>query len=281
MPLTHKQQTQYASLLAELRRMERVIVAFSGGVDSALLLHAAHAALGEGSLAVTFATPYTPRAETACAADMAEKKKVRHRIVALPLPAAIRENPPDRCYLCKRALFGELVRIAKEEGIEHVLDGGNLDDLDEHRPGRKAVRELGVRSPLLDAGLTKRDIRNLSREEGLPTWNKPADACLLTRIPHGVGITEQELERIDRGESCLKSEGFPVVRLRSHGALARIELPSEAIPAFLDPLLRKRIGAHLKELGYRHVAVDLAGYRTGSLNAPLAATGRKEQCYDE
>ena len=276
MTLTRELKDKNATLLAELCAMQRVLVAFSGGVDSALLLHAAQRALGDSVLAVTFATPYSPKAETAGAVELAEALQVRHRVIELPIPDAIRENPPDRCYLCKRVLFGELVRMAGGEGIEHILDGSNLDDLDDHRPGRRAVMELGVRSPLLAAGLTKQDIRDLSREHDLPTWDKPAGACLLTRIPHNTVVEEGELGRIDRGETFLKSLGFSNVRLRSHGALARIELPTESIGSSLNPLLRGRIDRGLKGLGYRHVAVDLAGYRMGSLNEPVKNTEPKE-----
>lgn len=275
MALTQRQKKQYAALLAEIYGMERVLVAFSGGVDSTLLLHAAKRAVGESVLAVTFVTPYSPKAETACAAQFAEALGVRHKLIELPVPDGIRNNPPERCYLCKRGLFGELVRIAGEEGIRHILDGGNLDDMGDHRPGSRAARELGVRSPLLDAGLTKQDIRDLSREYGLPTWDKPAGACLLTRLPHGAAVEEAELERIDQGETFLRDLGFAAVRLRSHGEVARIELPPEDIAACLESGVRKRIDDRLKALGYRYVSVDLAGYRMGSLNEP-EATGRKE-----
>lgn len=256
--------------------MNGAVVAFSGGVDSAYLLHAAHLALPGRVLAVTFATPYTPGSDVGDARALAGAMQVRHRVVECPIPDAIRTNPPDRCYLCKQALFGALIRIAGEEGMEYVLDGSNLDDLDDYRPGLRAVRELGVRSPLLDAGLNKQDIRDLSREQGLPTWEKPAGACLLTRIPHGTSVTGEELRRIDRGESFLKSLGFSSVRLRSHGVLARIELPPEAVALCLDPVLREEIDTCLKALGYRHVTVDLAGYRIGSLNLPAAGSGWKE-----
>lgn len=276
MPLTQRQKEQYAALLAGIYGMERVAVAFSGGVDSAFLLYAAHRALGDGVLAVTFAAPYSPKAEIVDAVELAGTLGVRHRVIDMGIPDVIANNPPDRCYHCKRALLGELLRVAAEEGIEHALDGSNLDDLDDYRPGFRAVRELGVASPLLDAGLTKRDIRDLSREHGLPTWDKPAGACLLTRLPHGSFIDTEELDRIDRGEAFLKSLGFAHVRLRSHGTLARIELPSEAIASCLDPELRDRIDTRLKALGYRHVAVDLAGYRMGSLNEPAATAGPEE-----
>jgi len=276
MAATREQKDRYGVLLRELRGMGCAAVAFSGGVDSSFLLHAAREALGGGVLAVTFAAPYSPRAEIAGARDMAISLGVNHHVVETPVPEAVRENPPDRCYLCKRALFGRLRALAAEQGIEHVLDGTNLDDLDDYRPGLRAVRELGVRSPLLDARLTKRDIRDLSREFGLPTWDLPAGACLLTRLPHGTFVDEGELERIDRGEHFLKSIGFRQVRLRSHGSLARIELPPESIGACLDPEVRGGIDAELKSLGYAHVAVDLGGYRMGGMNLPSEETEAKE-----
>ncbi|WP_319584562.1 ATP-dependent sacrificial sulfur transferase LarE [uncultured Pseudodesulfovibrio sp.] len=275
MSLTQQQKKQYAVLLAEIYGLERVLVAFSGGVDSTLLLQAAQRAVGDGVLAVTFATPYSPVEETACAVEFAKSLGVRHKLVELPIPEDIRNNPPERCYLCKRTLFSELARMAENEGIRHILDGSNLDDLGDHRPGRRAIKELGVRSPLLDAGLTKQDIRDLSHEYGLPTWDKPAGACLLTRLPHGSDVEETELRRIDQGETYLKGLGFAAVRLRSHGEVARIELPPEDIAACLESGVRKLIDERLKALGYRYVAVDLAGYRMGSLNEPQAAD-RKE-----
>jgi len=260
------QEAKYASLLAGLKAMKGAVVAFSGGVDSVLLLHAAHQVLSGKVLAITFNLPYTPGADVDDARALAARMHVRHRIIEPKIPDAIRMNPPDRCYLCKWELFSALLRIAETEGMEYVLDGSNVDDLEDYRPGMRAVKELGVRSPLLDAGLSKQDIRDLSRAQGLPTWDKPAGACLLTRLPHGTAIAEEELHRIDRGEEFLQSLGFPAVRLRSHGTLARIELPPESIGAFLEPLLRDKINARLKELGYDHVTVDLAGYRMGSLN---------------
>lgn len=268
MGLTERQEELYKVLLAELHSMEHVLIAFSGGVDSSFLLHAACKALGKSFLAVTFATPYSPKSEISSAIELAGKARVRHSLIEKPFPDVLRENPSERCYHCKKLLLGELVRIAETEGIGHILDGSNLNDLDDHRPGRRAVNELGVRSPLLDAGLTKQDIRDLSLEHNLPTWNKPAGACLLTRLPHGTIVDEQELERIDKGEDFLRSIGFTHVRLRSHGDMARIEVPERSVASCVHPTFRRRIDRFIKELGYRHVAVDLAGYEMGSLNDP-------------
>lgn len=259
---------KHALLLRSLSAMGRAAVAFSGGVDSTLLLHAAHRALPRGVLAVTFSTPYMAETEIREAREAAQALGAAHRVVPVAFPEALRDNPAERCYLCKRQLFGLLLDLARHEGIDAVLDGTNLDDMGEHRPGLRALRELGVQSPLRDAGLTKRDVRDLSREYGLPTWDKPAAACLLTRIPHGTRIGEAELRRIDAGEAFLKACGFPAVRLRSHGDLARIEVPRERVAELLDADRRHGLDAHLKALGYRHVCVDLAGYRTGSLGNP-------------
>jgi uncharacterized protein len=273
MSVTIDQRNRFEQLITDLGAMGRVAVAFSGGVDSAFLLYAAQQALGEAVVAVTFATPYSPKTELAEAFELASSLGVDHRIVSMPIPASIRNNPSDRCYLCKRILLGELRRITVEEGIEHILDGSNLDDMDDYRPGFRAVKELEVRSPLLDAELTKQDIRDLSMEHDLSTWNKPSGACLLTRLPHGTAVEEAELERIDKGETLLKSFGFTEVRLRSHGTLARIELPSRSIASCMNSVFRGRIDHGLRELGYQHVAVDLAGYRTGSLNEPGSKSG--------
>jgi uncharacterized protein len=264
---------KYRELLRGLGTMGKAVVAFSGGLDSTFLLHAARSALGDGVLAVTLATPYMPEAEVAEAAGTARTLGARHLSLEVPFPGAVRDNPPDRCYLCKRALFARLMDLAADEGIGHVLDGTNLDDLDDHRPGRRALAELGVESPLLAAGLAKRDIREIAREHGLAAWDKPAGACLLTRIPHGRRVEEAELRRIDQAEAFLRGLGFAAVRLRSHGDLARIEAPRERLPELLAADLRHGIDARLKALGYRHVAVDLAGYRMGSLNKNAAGGG--------
>lgn len=242
-------------------------MAFSGGVDSTLLLAAALEALSpENVLAVTLHAPYTPRFEVREAGKAARTMGARHEVIEIPFPEAIRDNPPDRCYRCKRLLFGRLLERGAADGLVCVLDGTNVDDLGDHRPGLQAVRELGVLSPLLAIGLTKADVRRLSRDVGLPTWDKPAGACLLTRLPHGESVTAAALRRIEAGEDFLREIGFAGARLRSHGELARIEVAPERIAALVAADREHGIDATLKKLGYRHVTVDLAGYRMGSFN---------------
>lgn len=257
---------RHRRLLADLAGLKSAVLAFSGGLDSSFLLHAASRAMGEGLVAVTLDTPFAPRAEIAEAASLARSLGARHVVLPVPFPEALRDNPPERCYLCKKALFARLLELANNQGIAHVLDGANLDDLDDYRPGMRALAELGILSPLLAAGIGKADIRALSRQAGLPTWNKPSGACLLTRLPHGRRVTAEELERIDTAETWLRGLGFPAVRLRSHGDLARLEVPRDQAPAVLEADARHGIDAKLKALGYRHVTLDLAGYRMGSFN---------------
>ncbi|KHK00747.1 ATP-dependent sacrificial sulfur transferase LarE [Desulfovibrio sp. TomC] len=260
---------KYQALLEALREMGSAVIAFSGGLDSTLLLHAARQALADKVLAVTVVAAYTPEHEREEAKTTAQTMQARHLLLNVPFPEAIRNNPPERCYLCKLSLFTRLTAVARAEGIPYVLDGTNLDDLDDYRPGRKALGELGILSPLLAAGLTKQDIRDLSRVQGL-AWDKPAGACLLSRLPHGTRIEEAELRRIDQAEGFLRELGFTAVRLRSHGDLARIEVPRDQVAVVIEADRQHGIQARLTALGYRYVAVDLAGYRMGSLNEPAS-----------
>ena len=263
---------KYQALCDNLRAFGKLAVAFSGGVDSMLLLRASVDALGAGNvLAVNAAAVNFPAWERCEADEYCRALGVRLLTVAFrPLEVpGFRENPPERCYLCKRALFEELLRAAGEQGFPTVVEGTNLDDETDYRPGLAAIAELGVLSPLRRAGLTKRDIRILSRELGLPNWDKPSNACLATRIPYGEAITEETLERIDRAEAFMRSLDFRQVRVRAHGTLARIEVPPHEIDRFLDEGMRMRVTEVCKQLGFTYVSLDLTGYRTGSMNAGL------------
>jgi len=254
----------YAALCDAIRPLTGGVVAFSGGVDSSLVLRAALDTLPrECVLAVTLAAPYTPDVEVRAAKDLAQRLGAPHEIVPVAFPEFLRDNPPDRCYRCKRLLFGLLLDKAARTGLPHLLDGTNADDLGAYRPGLRAVRELHVASPLAATGLTKALVRALAREHGLPNWDAPAGACLLTRLPHGERVEEAVLRRIEAGETILREAGFPGARLRNHGELARIEVAPERLAALVATAGERNLDAALKDLGYRHVTVDLAGYRTG------------------
>jgi pyridinium-3,5-biscarboxylic acid mononucleotide sulfurtransferase len=267
-----------AKLEGLVARCGGALVAFSGGVDSTFLLSVAKDALGANLLAVTVAFPAVPAAEVRRARALARSLKARHLVVRADDVADMerfRGNPPDRCYHCKKAILSKLATIAQALGFPCILEASNVDDLGDYRPGRRAVKELGARSPLVEAGITKADIRALSKARGLPTWNKPSAACLASRIPYGDEITREKLARIEKGESYLAKLGFSVARLRHHGELARIEVPAAEIPRLASGALRGRIAAKLKALGFRYITFDLEGYRSGSLNEALPRAGRK------
>ena len=272
-----KIQVKYRRLVHHLTRLGRAAVAFSGGVDSSLLLWAAKASLGENVLAITVVSETTPEQERAAAARFAEDIGVLYMAVQTDELAseAFISNPEDRCYHCRRLRFGRLVRIAENEGIFHILDGENTDDLDDYRPGRRASQELGIVSPLREAGFSKGEIRSLARRLGLPVWNRPASACLASRIPFGMKITADRLRRIDRGETYLRDAGIPgEIRVRlAADRSARIELSSEGLARMVQEPLRTRVVAFFRDLGFRYVAVDLEGYRLGSLNPERSEAG--------
>lgn len=256
-----------ADLREILKGYGSLLIAFSGGVDSSFLLKAAVDFLGpEGVLAVTSSGSIYPQEELADARQLATRLEAPWKLIERsPLEEKdFRANSPDRCYFCKLGLFHKLKEIAAEEGLGEVADGSIEDDLGDHRPGARAAEELGVKSPLREAGLTKEEIRKLGKEIGLPVWGKPSNACLATRIPYGEEVTEEKIRRIGEAEAGLRELGFEGFRVRHHGEIARIELPPKDLTRALEE--REEIVDRLKELGYNYVALDLEGYRTGSLN---------------
>lgn len=265
-------------LLACLARHERLAVAFSGGVDSTLLLAAAREALEGRVLAVTAESELQSRREVRTAAETARRlgvPQVRVRVALLARPAIAR-NGPARCYFCKRLLLRELGRAATRSGFAALAHGANLDDLQDIRPGLRAARELGVAEPLIAAGLDKAAIRSLSRRLGLPTWDRPAMACLASRIPYGRPLQRAELAAVERAEEFLLARGFTGVRVRHHGEVARIEARPEDLPRLAASPLREEIGRAFRGLGFAHVAVDLEGYVAGSLNRGLPGVARRK-----
>jgi len=266
-----KIQTKQDQLKQHLRELGSVVIAFSSGVDSTFLLKTAHDLLGNRTLAVTVHSRLSPQRELDEATRFTHNEDIEHLIVEvdeLTIPG-FAQNPADRCYLCKTAIFSRIRRIAEERGIPNVAEGSNADDSNDYRPGLQAIAELGILSPLREAGLTKLEIRQLSKEIDLPTWNKQSFACLASRIPYGEEITKERLAMIDTAEQYLLDAGFRQVRVRFHGNLARIEADEEGQQFLSDKILREAIHRRFKELGFIYVAVDLLGYRTGSMNETL------------
>lgn len=272
MSMNSELEAKAAKLKEIFQAMKRVVVAFSGGVDSTLLLKVAYDSLGnENVIAVTALSPLYPERELREVQKLIRSVGARHRLIEsneLEIPG-FSKNPPNRCYYCKKKLFTELLDLAREESILFVVEGSTLDDDKDHRPGRTAVQELGIRSPLKEAGFTKAQVRELSRTLGLPTWDKPSFACLASRFPYGEEISDEGLKMVDDAEDYLFGLGFKQVRVRHYGNLARIEILEEEMGRLMSGSVREEVVSHLKKIGYRYVTLDLQGFRSGSMNEVL------------
>lgn len=255
---------KYLRLLDRLSGMKAAAIAFSGGADSTFLLAAAREALGDRVMALTGVTPYMDRQEIADTLAVAGEIGVRHELVELDMPEGMETNPPDRCYLCKHALYSKLLETALDAGFRRLLDGSNLDDLSDYRPGLRALRELEIESPLLACKLTKADVRRLSGALHLSTWDKPTNACLLTRLPIGTRVAMEDLQRVEEAERLLKARGYRWVRVRLYKDLARIEVDPKQRARLLEE--SEDVSAEFESLGFRYVTLDLRGYRLGSMN---------------
>ena len=270
-PLIDEQREKLNKLRVIISGLGSLAVGFSGGVDSSFLLAVAHEILRDRVIAVTGVDASVPEREVNEAKAFCIDRGIRHILCTVdPLrEEGYRNNSPDRCYFCKHGIFTEVKKIADEYGIEYMAEGSNMDDIGDYRPGLKAAAELSVKSPLREAGLYKKDIRLISKAMGLSTWSKPAYACLASRFVYGEEITEEKLHMIDRAEQFLIERGFFEERVRMHGNIARIEVPSADIPRLASDEVREAVHDEFKKLGFLFVTLDLKGYRTGSMNATL------------
>ncbi len=272
--------SKYEKLKNILQEMGGVLVAFSGGVDSSFLLKTAHEVLGKNVLAVIASSDTYPQKEREEAIRFAGKFNIRCKVIETKEleSSDFANNPPQRCYFCKKELFSKLKDIAEAEGIPYILDGSNYEDTADFRPGTKAAEELGIRSPLKEVHLGKSEIRQLSKRSNLPTWNKPSLACLASRFPYYTKIDTKNLKQVAQAEECLRKLGFVQVRVRHHGQIARIEIEPPEFPKITEKKVREAVIKNFKKFGYIYIALDLAGFRSGSMNEPLnLASGKKQE----
>jgi pyridinium-3,5-biscarboxylic acid mononucleotide sulfurtransferase len=264
--MTKELRDKLAKLENYIKDLGSLAVAFSGGTDSSFLLYLAHKIVGQNTIGLTVKSPYIAQWEIDEALEFAKKYDIPHKVIEVPFDEQIRNNPSNRCYVCKLKVFGLLKKEALSLGFKYLADGTNYDDISDFRPGLKALREMEIKSPLLECKISKEEIREISRFLNIPTWDKPAYACLLTRLPVDTKITDNSLRRIEKAEKFLIDAGFRAIRVREHGDVARIETTEKLIEELLKPEMRTNIAKALKEFGYQYICVDVEGYRTGSMN---------------
>ena len=264
---------KYKALQEYISSLGSVAVAFSGGTDSTFLLKVAHDVLGKNAIAVTVSSSFIAQSEKLAASSFCADNNIEQITISVNTSEidGFSDNPPDRCYICKRAIFSKILAIAKQKSLAHVVEGSNLDDLGDYRPGLKALKELGIKSPLREASLTKSEIREISHSLGLPTWDKPSSACLASRIPYGEKITPEKLAMIEHAENFLHSLGFSQCRARLHGSIARLEFLPEDFSRVISNDTRTKIYDTLKAAGFSYITLDLKGFRSGSMNETLPA----------